>query len=114
MTAVINSGNVYTCPNGETASITYQDILALEHSVDASYRLNGSWMFSDKMLKVIKGLVDENGRPLWLPALTGSFQKVATVGNGPMTPTIMGRPFLVNNDLAVPAASAYTMLFGDF
>lgn len=88
---------------GQVTSIIYADILALEHSVAVPYRRNARWMMSDAMFKTIKGLVDSQGRPLWLPNLQ--------VG---APDSLMGYPITLNADMAVPAASAKSLLFGDF
>jgi HK97 family phage major capsid protein len=88
---------------GQTTSIIYGDIVDLEHSVDRDYRENAEWMMSDTMLKVIKKLKDGEGRPLWVPGLALR-----------QPDSILGYGYVVNNDVAVPAASAKSLLFGDF
>ena len=117
ITAATTSGNLVTAggstSSGEVTSVTYTDLVNLEHAVDPSYRYNPKtyFMFSDTMLKTIKKLVDGQNRPLWLPGLTTSFEIAAGVES--FKPTILGHPYKINSDIAVPAASAYTMLFGD-
>jgi HK97 family phage major capsid protein len=71
-------------------------------------------MFNDAMLKTIKKLVDGNGRPLWQPGLSASFE----VGAAPQLmggyrPTILDHPYILNQDMAPPAAGQYSILFGD-
>lgn len=114
VTAAVAAGNVLTLTTGNTASIAYSNLIDLEHSVDPAYRENSSsrWMTSDTMLKLIKKLVDGQNRPLWQPGLTASFQVGASVING-SKPKILEHEYVINNDVAVPAASAYSMLFGD-
>lgn len=114
VTAATTAGNILTLSTGNTASIAYANLVDLEHSVDPAYRETDSsrWMFSDTMLKIIKKLVDGNNRPLWQPGLTASFQQGAAVMTG-SKPKILEHEYVINNDMAVPAASAYTMLFGD-
>jgi HK97 family phage major capsid protein len=70
-------------------------------------------MFNDAVLKTLKKLVDGNQRPLWQPGLTASFQEGAAVNLLDARPTILSHPYILNQDMAVPAASSYTMLFGD-
>ena len=89
--------------SGETASILYDDLIELEHSVDPAYRKNGRFMLSDTALKVIKKLKDGLGRPLWLSGIAVKEPD-----------TINGYPYTINQDMAAPAASAISMLFGDF
>jgi HK97 family phage major capsid protein len=113
VTAAVAAGNTYTCPTGETAAITYNDLINLEHSVDPAYRYNPGvkWMFSDAMLKLLKKLVDGQNRPLWQPGLSASFQNGAGVETS--KPKILEHEYVINMDMAVPAANAYTILFGD-
>jgi HK97 family phage major capsid protein len=112
--AATTAGNILTLTAGHTADIAYANLVDLEHLVDPAYRENDTsrWMFSDTELKLIKKLVDGNNRPLWQPGLTASFQQGAAVMTG-SKPKILEHEYVVNNDMAVPAASAYTALFGD-
>lgn len=95
------AGNSTT--SGETASITYDDLVELEHSVDPAYRKNARFMMSDAALKVIKKLKDGIGRPLWMAGLAMKEPD-----------TINSYPYVINQDVAAPAASAISVLFGDF
>jgi HK97 family phage major capsid protein len=92
-----------TGATGQQASVIYGDLVDLEHSVDPAYRAGARFMMHDQSLKVIKKLVDSQGRPLWMPGL---------VGGAP--DTILGYPFTINQDLATMATSAKSILFGDF
>jgi HK97 family phage major capsid protein len=116
VTAAAAAGNLLQFPSGQTTSINYNNLVDLEHSVDPAYRYNPSsyWMFSDSMLKTIKKLIDGNGRPLWQPGLSASFE----LGAAPqlMTgsrPTILDHPYILNQDISPPVAGAYSILFGD-
>lgn len=91
-----------TGASGQTASIIYDDLVDLEHSVDPAYRVGAKWMFNDAILKLIKKLKDSDNRPIWLPDVAG---------NAPST--ILGYGYQVNQDVATPAASAKTVAFGD-
>jgi HK97 family phage major capsid protein len=95
------AGNSTT--SGETTSITYDDLVELEHSVDPAYRKNARFMMSDTALKTVKKLKDGIGRPLWMAGLAVKEPD-----------TINSYPYVINQDVAVPAASAKTVLFGDF
>lgn len=92
-----------------TATVTYDNLVDLLHSVDPAYRPNGRWMFHDgglKMLKKVKILQysgDTIGVPLWQPGLT--------VGQ---PDTIMGYPYTINQSMTTPATSVKSILFGDF
>nr|BDD44896.1 hypothetical protein 3 [bacterium] len=75
----------------------------LKHSVDVAYRENSEWMFNDNTLKAISKLKDADGRPLWQPSLTAGAPDL-----------ILGKPFVINTDIADMAANAKSILFGDF
>lgn len=115
VTAAAAAGNVFQLATGHTADITYNNLVDVEHSVDPAYRFepNTRWMFSDAELKLIKKLVDGQSRPLWQPGLTASFREGAAVDITASKPTILDHPYIINQDMATPAASAYTILFGD-
>jgi HK97 family phage major capsid protein len=92
-----------TGANGQTTTITYNDIIDLEHSLDPAYRRAGArFVLGDPMLKGIRKIVDGQQRPLWVP--------VPAVG---MTPTINGIGYVIDNSMPAPAASANTMLYAD-
>lgn len=96
------SGKVGT--TGQTTSVIYDDLVDLEHSVDPAYRAMGAgYMFNDLTLAEIKKLKDTQGRPLWLPGMASGAPD-----------TILNRPYVINQDMAVMAANAKSILFGDF
>jgi len=95
--------NGTTCPTGNTATIPYDSLVNLQHSVDPAYRRNARFMMADGTLKILKQLKDTQNRPLWLPGLAVKEPD-----------TILGHPYTINQDMAVPAANAKTLLFGDF
>lgn len=82
----------------------YLDLVALEHSVDPSYRSNGAqWMFHDTTLALLKQIKGENGAPLWLPGVA--------VG---APDTILRYPYIINQAMPEGDAGEKAMLFGDF
>jgi HK97 family phage major capsid protein len=111
VTAALAAGLAQALSSATT--VDYADLVNMEHAVDPAYRgPSARWMFHDQMLKNLKLLVDGNNRPLWQPGLTASFADgAAVVGSG--KPTILGYPYVINNDMPTPAASANSMLFGD-
>jgi HK97 family phage major capsid protein len=94
---------------GQTTAIIYDDLVDLEHSVDPLYRPGSSYMMADSSLKVIKKLKDTAGRPIWQPGLSASLQAGQESFN-----TINGYPYQINQDMAVMAANAKSILFGNF
>jgi len=87
----------------DTTSITYDNLIDLEHSLDPAYRNNCRFMMNDATLAVIRKIKDSQGHPLWVP--------VPVPG---MAPTINGQPYFIDQAMPVPAASAKSILFGDF
>ena len=100
------SGKVGT--TGQTATVIFEDLVDLVHSVDPAYRALGNcrFMMNDASLKVIRKLKDSQGRPIFLPGYDGLA--------GPMPDTLLGYPITINQDVATMAANATSILFGDF
>lgn len=92
---------------GSATTFGYDDLVDLEHSIDPAYRnLPGvGYMMSDAALKVARKIKDSQGRPIFVPGY-----EQGVVGGAPST--LMGRPITINQDIAVPAANAISVLFG--
>jgi HK97 family phage major capsid protein len=121
---------------GETLTIIYDDVVDLVHSVDPAYRnYDAAFMTSDSLLKVLRKIKDTAGRPIWTPSYDGGIRSGLNVSNTPNTADqgtgagngeggfsgqdgatiydyLLGYPVWVNNDMAVPAANAKSMIFG--
>lgn len=94
----------YSNVTSEAATgVTYNDLVNLEHSVDPAYRPGASWMFADSTLKVIKKLKDANGIPLWQPSISQTSPA-----------SILGYPYVINQDMAAATTGQKSVLFGDF
>lgn len=113
VTATNTAGNLLTLGTGNTTAIAYSNLVDVEHLVDPAYRYNPAsvWMFNDAVLKTLKKLVDGQSRPLWQPGISASFREGAGVTLS--KPLILDHPYIINQDMATPAASAKTILFGD-
>lgn len=94
-----------TGASGQTTTITYADLVDLEHSVDPAYRSNPGvgFMFNDLTLAEIKKLLDSQNRPLWLPGIAAGEPD-----------RILNRPYTINQSMAPMAANALSVAFGDF
>lgn len=53
-------------------AVTYDEIVALKHSVDPAYRMGAKFAMNDAVLAVVKGLKDGQNRPLWQPNIAES------------------------------------------
>ncbi|PAK25793.1 phage major capsid protein [Streptomyces sp. alain-838] len=87
---------------GQVTSVTYDDLVDLQHSVDPAYRSTAKWATSDSGLKMVRKLKDEQGRPLWEPSVQSGVPS-----------TLLGAPVVIDNGIPVPAASAASIGFGD-
>ena len=102
-------GIVTGAVSGKTAAavadITADELIDLVHSVDPAYRRNGRarFMLSDTALAKIRKLKDANDQYLWQP----NFQDGVAAN-------LLGYPYEVNQDMAVPATGVKSVLFGDF
>jgi len=92
---------------GQTTTVTYDDLVDLEHSVDPFYRGAGKWMLHDSTLKALRKIKDGNGRPIFVPGY-----EQGNPGGAP--DRLLGREIVINQNMAAMAASAKSILFGDF
>jgi HK97 family phage major capsid protein len=100
---VVTAATFAQATTGNTTAITYANLIALYHSVDPAYRNQSKFMMNDNTISKIKLMTDSQGRPLWLPGL---------VDRAP--DTILGSPYVINQDMASMTISAKSILFGDF
>lgn len=98
-----------TGTTGQTLTVIYDDLVDLEHSVNRAYRAQGncSYMMADSSLKVVRKIKDSQSRPIFVPGY-----EVGVPGGAP--DTLMGKPIIINDDVAVMAANAKSILFGCF
>lgn len=92
---------------GQTVTVTYDDLVDLEHSVDPAYRGGARWMLHDSTLKVLRKIKDSQNRPIFVPGY-----EQGNPGGAP--DRLLGREIVVNQYMPVMAASAKSILFGDF
>ncbi len=106
---VVASSLGKTGTSGQTATVTYDDLVDLEHSVNRAYRRapGCGWMMADSSLKVVRKIKDSNGRPIFVPGYENS-----NPGGAP--DTLLGRSITTNDDMDAMAANAKSILFGDF
>ncbi len=100
---VVTAATFAQAATGNTTAITFSNLVTLYHSLEPAYRDNAKFMMNDSSLAKIKTLLDSQGRPLWLPGL---------VDRAP--DTILGSPYVINQDMASMTISAKSVLFGDF
>ena len=93
----------------QVTAVTYASLVDLQHSVDPAYRSGGRavFMMNDTSVRNIRKVVDGQGRPIFVPGY-----EMNVPGGAP--DTLLGSPIVVNQDMANMAASARSILFGDF
>lgn len=101
----IVTGAVSGVTAAAVAAFTADELIDLQHSVDPAYRnANSKFMLSDAALKVARKLK---------AAGTGEYLfQVTTSGDVPNL--LAGSPYVINQDMAVPATGVKSVLFGDF
>lgn len=99
---VTGAGSGKVAPTGQTATVTYNDLVDLLMSVDEAYRANGEFMLNDVTLRALMKLADTTGRPLWVPSLVAGVPDM-----------ILGKKYVINNAMADPGAGNKPIIFGD-
>ena len=103
------NGIVTASSAGVTAAaataITTDELMDLQHSVDPAYRSSPKcrWMFNDATFKAVRKMKDGNGQYLWDPGISG--------GPGP---SLLGKPYSINQAMASIATGTKPIIFGDF
>lgn len=96
-------GGTVAVTAASTTAITYGELIDLEHAVDPAYRNERAvYMFADTALAGLRKILDGDGRPLWQPSVAAG-----------AADTFNGRRFVINQDMADPAAAAKSVVFGD-
>ena len=86
-----------------TGTVTADELLELQHSVDPAYRPAAGWMLNDTTLLALRKLKDGNGVYLWQAGL------VANVPD-----RLCGQPGYVNQQMASMSAGTKPIIYGDF
>jgi len=99
-----------TVASATSTTISYANLLNLQHAIDPAYRNSPSvaWQFSDQTLRAIRGIVDADGRPAWMPALSASLTEGAPG-------LLLGFRYFINQSMSNLGAATGTkiVLFGD-
>jgi HK97 family phage major capsid protein len=92
-----------TGTTGQTLTVIYDDLFDLKHSVNRAYRANAKWMMNDLSVSIVSKLKETTGRPIWEPSVTEGAPD-----------RLLGYEVVTNDDVAVMAANARSIAFGDF
>lgn len=82
-------------------AVSYDEAVDLMHSVDPAYQQNGRWMLNFTSLGVIRKLKDSANMPVWAPMANG------------MPDTILGRPYVINQNMPDVASAQKAIIYGD-
>lgn len=100
-----------TAANGtsQVTTVTYDSLIDLQHSVDPAYRENGAaaFMMNDLSVRQVRKIKDGQSRPIFVPGYEQSIP-------GGVPDMLLGSRLIVNQHMANMAASARSILFGDF
>lgn len=91
----------------QVTTVTYASLVNLQHSLDPAYRASAGFMMSDVAVREIRKIVDGESRPIFVPGY-----ETGNPGGAP--DRLLGSPITINQDVPVMAASARSILFGDF
>lgn len=106
---VVASALGKTGATGSTLTVSYDDLVDLEHSINRAYRSSPGFgfMMADTSLRVVRKLKDSNGRPIFVPGY-----EQGNPGGAP--DRLLNRPITINDDVPAMAANAKSILAGDF
>jgi HK97 family phage major capsid protein len=111
---VTAAGTGVTAANStsQVTAIIYDSVIDLIHSVDPAYRAQGNarFMMNDASVKVLRKVKDTAGRPIFVPGFDGNSGGAALSAPD----TLAGYGISINQDMAVMAAGAKSIAFGDF
>ncbi|MCP4064650.1 MAG: phage major capsid protein [Gammaproteobacteria bacterium] len=94
-----------TTTAASSSEFTWQEVNGLIHSIDPAYRRAANFRlgFNDNTLKMLTEMEDLQGRPLWLPAVSGAAPA-----------TVLNVPYFVDQGIADIGVNNKFMYGGDF
>ena len=108
---IVTGATASSFSSASSSTISYANLVDVQHSVDPAYRASGSvgWMLSDLTLKALRKIVDADGRPAWMPAMSASLTDGAPG-------LLLGNRYFINQNMSNLGAATGTkiVLFGDF
>lgn len=94
---------------GSTVTMTWEDLVDLQESIDQAYKDAGTcrFMMHQQTRKVVRKLKDGAGRPIWAEAYENGIKSGIPA-------QLLGEDVTINNDMAQPGANAKSISYGDF
>ena len=97
-------GTIERIHSGTSGDFTANNLITLAYTLRAGYRMNAKWAMAPLTIAKVRQFKDAtSGQYLWQPGLGG--------GN---PSTLLGYPVIEDENVPAVAASAYSVLFGDF
>lgn len=96
-------GSIQKIISGSAGNFVADKLIDLVYALHRGYRANAQFMGSSLALAALRKLKDGQNNYLWQPDFTK--------GEGG---TLLGKPYLENDDMPDPAADANALMFGDF
>ena len=84
------------------AAVTADELFDVYHAIVSGYRSNSTWIMNDATIAAVRKLKDADGQYIWQPGLASG-----------RPDTILGRPVVADDALAVQASAAKSIVFGD-
>ncbi len=111
------AGGMYV-PSGVSAAVTWvgttvgtaepnEGFVGCEQALQPQYETGAKWYGNKSVYAQARGLVDTTGRPVWLPQ-----DQFSNYANGYQA-QILGYPIVKDQFVPVPAASSYSVIFGN-
>ena len=100
------TGIFQTVTEGATSSgatITFDDVMDLYHSLKSPYRKNAVWILNDSTVKALRKLKDNNGNYIWQPSVQAGVPDM-----------ILNRPYFTSSFVPTIDTSKKVLAFGDF
>lgn len=99
------TGSATTFGDQSAAGAGADNLIDLFHSVIAPYRMSKAchWMMNDTTAGTVRKIKTTDGQYIWSPSVIAG-----------QPDTILGKPVLTDPNVAVPAANAKSVIFGDF
>jgi len=85
--------------SGSASTLTVDGVLALYHALPQAYRRRAVWLMNAATLRVLSGMKDSAGQPIFRQTTTGD--------------VILGRPVLEDPNMPDIASGSWPIAFGD-
>lgn len=101
VTAAVKSGAVTTA---SATAVAFEELVKLQHSIDAAYRGNAKWMLNDAAIAKFRGMRDGDNTLIWRPGMELGAPS-----------TLLGKAYVTNKYMDDTFATGKVVaLYGDF